>query len=55
MKLERSIKIFGYDKEVERFTKLLNIVVQNTKKQIFRIKGPLGVGKSLFLRKIPKR
>ena len=54
MKLEKSIKIFGYDKEVERFTKLLNIVVQKTKKQIFRIKGPLGVGKSLFLRKVLK-
>ena len=54
IKLERSMKIIGYDNEVERFTKLLNIVTQKCKKQFFRVKGPLGAGKTLFIRKVLK-
>ena len=52
IKLERSIKIIGYENEIERFTKLLNTVTQKCKKQFFRVKGPLGAGKTLFLRKV---
>ena len=49
-KLEKSQKIFGYDKELNRFVNILNAVKQKNKKQILLIKGPLGAGKTLFVR-----
>jgi len=52
LKLEKSLKIYGYDKEINKFVNLLNTVTQKCKKQIFLVKGPLGVGKTLFLRSV---
>ena len=49
-KLEKSQKIYGYDQEIKRFVRILNEVKQKNKKQILLIKGPLGVGKTLFVR-----
>ena len=49
-KYEKSKIMFGYDYEINRFANILNKVRQKNKKQILLIKGPLGVGKSLFLR-----
>ena len=51
-KLKKSLKLFGYDKEINKFVNILNTVVQKNKKQFFLVKGPLGVGKSLFLRNV---
>ena len=51
-KLEKSKKIFGYDKEINRFVNILNKITQRNKKQIMLVKGPLGVGKTLFLRNV---
>ena len=51
-KLEKSKKIFGYDSEINRFVNILNKITQRNKKQIMLVKGPLGVGKSLFLRNV---
>ena len=50
IKLNKSKRMFGYDSEIDRFANILNKVRQKNKKQIILIKGPLGVGKSLFLR-----
>ena len=50
-KLEKSQKMFGYDQEIKRFVNILNEVKQKNKKQILLIKGPLGAGKTLFVRK----
>ena len=49
-KLEKSQKMFGYTQEIKRFVNILNEVKQKNKKQILLIKGPLGAGKTLFLR-----
>ena len=48
--LQKSQVIFGYDEEIEKFVNIMNIVTQKSKKQFILVKGPLGVGKSLFLR-----
>ena len=48
--LEKSKIMFGYDGEINRFVNILNKIRQKNKKQFLLIKGPLGVGKSLFLR-----
>ena len=48
--LEKSKNIYGYNDEINRFVNILNKIRQKNKKQILLIKGPLGVGKSLFLR-----
>ena len=52
LKLEKSLKIYGYDKEINKFANLLNTVTQKCKKQVFLVKGPLGAGKTLFLRSV---
>ena len=49
-KFQRSQKIFGYDEEIGKFVNIMNIVTQKSKKQFMLIKGPLGAGKSLFVR-----
>ena len=51
-KFEKSNKIFGQDNKIEKFIKIMNNVTENNKKQTFLIRGPLGAGKSLFLRYI---
>ena len=48
--LEKSQKMYGYDKEISRFVSILNAVKQKNKKQILLVEGPLGAGKSLFVR-----
>ena len=49
-KLEKSQTMFGYDQEINRFINILNIVKQKNKKQILLVRGPLGAGKTLFVR-----
>ena len=49
-KLQKSQVIYGYDEEIAKFVNIMNIVTQKSKKQFMLVKGPLGVGKSLFLR-----
>ena len=48
--LQKSQVIYGYDEEIIKFVNIMNIVTQKSKKQFILVKGPLGVGKSLFLR-----
>ena len=48
--LEKSKRMYGYEAELLRFVNIMNKVRQKNKKQMILIKGPLGVGKSLFLR-----
>ena len=50
-KFKKSNKIIGREKEIKRFINIMESVTNKNKKQIILIKGPLGVGKSLFLRK----
>ena len=47
----KSNKIFGREKDLQKLVNIMNTVTKNNRKQIILIKGPLGVGKSLFLRK----
>ena len=49
-KFQKSMKIFGYDEEIGKFLNIMNIVTQKSKKQFMLVKGPLGAGKSLFVR-----
>ena len=51
-KFDKSNKIFGQDNKIEKFVKIMNNVTENNKKQTLLIRGPLGTGKSLFLRKV---
>ena len=50
-KYNKSNSIFGRDNELQKILKIMNTVTLKNRKQILLIKGPLGVGKSLFLRK----
>ena len=47
----KSNKMFGRDEELQKLVNIMNTVTKKNRKQIILIKGPLGVGKSLFLRK----
>ena len=47
----KSNVIFGREKDLKKLVNILNTITKKNKKQIILIKGPLGVGKSLFLRK----
>ena len=49
-KIEKSQKMFGYDQEINRFVNILDAVKQKNKKQILLVQGPLGAGKTLFIR-----
>ena len=51
-KLKKSIKMLGFDDEIYRFVNILNRVTQKSKKQVFLVKGPLGAGKTLFVRNV---
>ena len=51
LKLQKSQTIFGNSKKIERFLKIMNLACSNNIRQFILIKGPLGVGKTLFLRK----
>ena len=51
-KFEKSLKMFGFGKEINRFVEILNTVTQKSKKQIILVKGPLGAGKTLFIRNV---
>ena len=50
-KLKKSQTIFGYSEEIKKIIYIINEVIKKNKKQFIAIKGPPGVGKSLFLRK----
>ena len=50
-KFNKSNTIFGYENEIEKMVNTMNFVTTKNKKQLILIKGPVGVGKSLFLRK----
>ena len=47
----KSNKIFGRDNDLQKLLNIMNTVTKKNRKQLILIKGPLGVGKSLFLRK----
>ena len=49
-KLDRSNIIFGRENDTEKLVNIMKTVTKKNRKQIILIKGPLGVGKSLFLR-----
>ena len=51
LKLKKSLIIFGNCNEIKRMNNILNDVYRKKEKQFIFIKGFLGVGKSLFLRK----
>ena len=48
---QKSITTFGFWKELEIIVKILNDVTKKNEKQFMLIKGPLGIGKSLLVRK----
>ena len=50
-KLKKSQTIFGHSKEIERIINLMNSLIRLKKKQFIVVRGPAGVGKSLFVRK----
>ena len=50
-KLRKSETIFGYAKELNQIINIMNVAIKLNKKQFIAIKGPPGVGKSLFIRK----
>ena len=51
-KLKKSQTIFGHSEKINNFINLMNLVIEQNKKQFIVIRGPSGVGKSLFLRKV---
>ena len=51
IKLQKSQTIFGNSRKIKRFLKIVNSVCLHCTRQFFLIKGPLGVGKTLFIRK----
>ena len=52
IKFNKSKVIYGYDNEINRCVNIMNLVKTKSKKQFILVKGPLGVGKSLFLRNV---
>ena len=50
-KLKKSQTIFGYSNEIKRIMDIMNLVLKYNRKQFFVIRGPAGVGKTLFVRK----
>ena len=52
VKLKKSQTIIGFHDKVDLFLSFLNKILLNNKKQFFLIRGPLGIGKSLFIRKV---
>ena len=51
LKLKKSLTIFGCSSLIKKFITILNRVYKINKRQFFLIKGPLGIGKTLFVRK----
>ena len=52
LKLKKSETIIGMQYKVDLLIKYMNRTYQNKLRQFFLIRGPLGVGKSLFIRKV---
>ena len=52
LKLKKSQNIIGVHDKVSLLVKFLNREYSQNKNQFFLIKGPLGIGKSLFVRKV---
>ena len=50
-KLKKSQTIFGQSQKISKIINIMNLVMLENKKQVIVIRGPSGVGKSLFLRK----
>ena len=51
-KLKKSQTIFGFSNEIKSILNIMNLVLKQNKKQFFVIRGPSGVGKTLFVRKV---
>ena len=51
LKLRKSQTIFGQSLLIKKICNILNHSYKNNKRQFFLIKGPLGIGKTLLLRK----
>ena len=51
LKLRKSQTIFGHSILLKKFKNIMNHVYKNNKRQFFLIRGPLGIGKTLFVRK----
>ena len=52
LKLKKSQNIIGVHDKVSLLVKIMNRTYSQNKNQFFLIKGPLGIGKSLFTRKV---
>ena len=52
VKLKKSQNIIGVHNKVELLFNFMNKIYINKEKQFFLIRGPLGIGKSLFIRKV---
>jgi hypothetical protein len=52
LKLKKSQTIFGNSIKIKKILSILNYVYRNNLRQFFLIKGPLGIGKTLFIRKV---
>ena len=50
-KLKDSQTIFGHSKEIQRFLNIINEACSKCRRQFFLVRGPMGVGKTLFVRK----
>ena len=49
-KFDKSNIIFGHENDIVKLVNIMKTVTKKNRKQIILIKGPLGIGKSLFLR-----
>ena len=52
LKIKRSITIFGAHKNINFLIKHMTNIYLDEKNQFYLIRGPLGCGKSLFIRKV---
>ena len=52
IKLKKSQTIIGLHYKISKLIDNMNDLLTNNKKQFYLIRGPLGVGKSLFIRKV---
>ena len=52
LKLKKSQNIIGVHNKVNLLLKYMNAIYIDKEKQFFLVRGPLGIGKSLFMRKV---
>ena len=51
LKLKKSQTIFGHSYIIKKILNIMNLVYKNNERQFFLIRGPLGIGKTLLVRK----